>query len=71
MRRLEECLSVSASVILTSASDVWNWGATLLEMFNGRCTWEDAADAPAALSEISLNGSAINGPLDCLILWRG
>ncbi len=41
---------------LTSATDVWSWGVMLLEMFNGKCTWEIGTDAPAALTEIAANG---------------
>ena len=48
--------------VLTSASDVWSWGVTVLEIFNGKCTWQLGSDAPAALSELAAAGPAISGP---------
>ena len=51
-----------AGNVLTRATDIWSWGATVLEMFNGKCTWETGEDAAAALAEITENGPATDGP---------
>ena len=44
---------------VTTASDVWNWGLSVLEMFTREPLWSDGNAAPAALREYRQQGGKL------------
>ncbi len=52
----------AAGLALTTATDVWSWGVTVLQLFCGRLAWDWGPDAPQALARLGVSGPFLAGP---------